>query len=211
MPQVADDASPWIPADAGLGELRQASQDCRGCDLWREATQTVFGRGPVGAPLMFVGEQPGDREDRDGEPFVGPAGRILDRGLAMVGMDRDEVYITNAVKHFRHEERGKKRIHRKPNLAHLRACAPWIREEIERVGPGVLCLLGATAGRAILGVEVRVHDRRGVPEPSRFGPVAVLTVHPSSIVRERDERRRDTAFEEFVADLRVAIAEARPS
>jgi uracil-DNA glycosylase len=211
MPQVADDASPWIPADAGLAELRQASQDCRGCDLCREAKQTVFGRGPVGAPLMFVGEQPGDREDRDGEPFVGPAGRILDRGLAMVGMGRDEVYITNAVKHFRHEERGKKRIHRKPNLAHLRACAPWIREEIERVGPGVLCVLGATAGRAILGVEVRIHDRRGVPEPSRFGPVAVLTVHPSSIVRERDERRRDTAFEEFVADLRVAIAEARPS
>jgi uracil-DNA glycosylase len=157
---------------------------------------------------MLIGEQPGDHEDRTGEPFVGPAGRVLDQALQAVGLSRDEVYLTNAVKHFRHEDRGKKRIHRKPNLAHLRACAPWIREEIAIVRPQVLCLLGATAGRAILGEEVRVGERRGKPVPTRFGPMAVLTAHPSSIVREREEDRRLEAFESLVGDLRMALAEA---
>lgn len=157
---------------------------------------------------MLIGEQPGDREDRTGEPFVGPAGRILDQALGAVGLSRGDVYLTNAVKHFRHEDRGKRRIHRKPSLAHLRACAPWIREEIAAVRPKVLCLLGATAGRAILGEDVRIGERRGTPEPTRFGPMAVVTAHPSSIARERDEDRRLEAFEAFMADLKVALAQA---
>lgn len=157
---------------------------------------------------MLIGEQPGDREDRTGEPFVGPAGRILDQALGAVGLSRGDVYLTNAVKHFRHEDRGKRRIHRKPSLAHLRACAPWIREEIAAVRPKVLCLLGATAGRAILGEDVRIGERRGMPEPTRFGPMAVVTAHPSSIARERDEDRRLEAFEAFMADLKVALAQA---
>jgi uracil-DNA glycosylase len=205
--EVAD-ARPWVPANADVDELRAAARACRGCELWHEATQTVFGEGSETAALMLIGEQPGDREDRTGEPFVGPAGRILEQALRTVGLTRDEVYLTNAVKHFRHEDRGKKRIHRKPNLAHLRACGPWIREEIALVRPQVLCLLGATAGRAILGEEVRVGERRGKPEPTRFGPIAVLTAHPSSIVRERDEDRRLEAFDALVGDLRVALAEA---
>ena len=200
------DATPWVPRDAGLGDLRRAALECRGCELWRDATGTVFGEGPSDATLMLVGEQPGDREDREGSPFVGPAGRILDRVLETVGLRREEVYVTNAVKHFRHEERGKKRIHRKPTLAHLRACEPWLREEIAVVRPAVMGLLGATAARAILGHDVRIGDRRGVPEPTAFGPLAVVTAHPSSVVRERDEERRDEAFAALVADLRVAMA-----
>jgi uracil-DNA glycosylase family protein len=176
--------------------------------LWRDATQTVFGNGAVPSRLMFVGEQPGDREDRVGEPFVGPAGEVFDQALKVVGLGRDDVYVTNAVKHFRHEDRGKKRIHRKPNLAHLRACAPWIREEIAAVQPAALCLLGATAGRAILGEEVRVGERRGRPQSTSFGLKAVLTAHPSSIVRERVADRRAEAFAALVADIRVALIEA---
>ena len=202
------DASPWVPEGADLQQLRAAAHACRGCELWQDTTQVVFGQGADTARLMLVGEQPGDREDRSGEPFVGPAGRILDQALETLGVQRDDVYLTNAVKHFRHEDRGKKRIHRKPNLAHLRACAPWIREEIAVVRPHALCLMGATAGRAILGEDVRVGERRGTPTPTSFGPTAVLTVHPSSIVRERDEGRRAEAFDSFVADLRIAFTEA---
>jgi uracil-DNA glycosylase family protein len=203
------DASPWVPRGAALGDLRRDACACRGCDLWRDATQTVFGEGPPDASLMLIGEQPGDREDREGSPFVGPAGRMLDLALEAVGLRRDEIYVTNAVKHFRHEERGKKRIHRKPTLAHLRACEPWVREEISAVRPAVLGLLGATAARAILGRDVRIGEHRGAVEPTAFGPPAVITAHPSSIVRERDAERREEAFAALVADLQVAAITAQ--
>jgi uracil-DNA glycosylase len=169
----------------------------------------VVGEGPSSAVVMLVGEQPGDVEDQRGRPFVGPAGRLLDRALDAAGGSRDEVYVTNAVKHFRHEQRGKKRIHRKPNLAHLRACAPWIHREIEIVRPSILGLMGSTASRAILGVDVRVMEERGQVRPTPLGPRAVITIHPSAVLRLRDSAERESAFQGFVTDLRTTFAESR--
>ena len=202
---VADDASPWVPTRAGLTGLRRASQRCRGCELWERGTQTVFGEGPSTAHVMLVGEQPGDREDIEGRPFVGPAGRLLERALDDAGIARDDVYVTNAVKHFRCEEqRGKKRIHRKPSLAHIRACAPWLSEELRVVAPEVVVAMGATAARAIAGKEVRVTEHRGQPLETPLDAVVVPTVHPSSILRLSDGADRASAFSSFVADLKVA-------
>jgi uracil-DNA glycosylase family protein len=187
---------------AALAELRRAAAGCTDCELYREGTQTVFGEGPAAARFMFVGEQPGDREDREGHPFVGPAGRILDRALDRAAIDRREVYVTNAVKHFHNEPRGKKRIHRKPNLSHVRACEHWLRAELRAVQPEIVVALGATAVQALLPRDVRVTADRGRILPSELGPAVLVTVHPSSILRAADEDRA-TAMRAFVRDLAI--------
>jgi uracil-DNA glycosylase len=190
-----------------LEELRAEAAGCRNCDLWRNATQTVFGEGRADARMMLVGEQPGDQEDLAGRPFVGPAGRLLDGALAEAGIDRDDVYVTNAVKHFKWKARGKRRIHDKPSAAQVAACRPWLDGELEAVHPEVLVLLGATAAQALLGRSFRVTQSRGVAlEQTGFARWAVATVHPSSILRERDDEARHEARELFVSDLRAAAS-----
>jgi DNA polymerase len=199
-----------VPATSAarlLGDLRADAAECRNCDLWRSATQTVFGEGPANAPMMLVGEQPGDQEDLAGHPFVGPAGRLLDEALGEAGIDRGRVYVTNAVKHFKWKARGKRRIHDKPAWAEIDACRPWLDGELEAVRPDVLVLLGATAAQGLLGRSFRVTKSRGVPlEDTGLARVVVATVHPSSILRERDAEARHTAKAQFVADLRAAAA-----
>ena len=195
-------AADYLPERLTLESLREAAEVCHGCDLWRNATQTVFGDGPADAELMFVGEQPGDQEDKLGQPFVGPAGRIFDQALEEVGIDRSRVYVTNAVKHFKWEPRGKRRIHQKPNAAELAACRPWLDAELEVVQPRVLVCLGATAAQALLGRAFRVTKQRGTPVDSPLADVVVATIHPSAILRAQD---RDAEYAGFVADLeRVA-------
>jgi uracil-DNA glycosylase len=187
-----------------LTSLRNEAARCRACPLWENATQTVFGEGPAKAELLFVGEVPGDVEDREGRPFVGPAGRVFDEALAEAGIDRREVYVTNAVKHFKWEARGKRRIHQKPNAAETAACRPWLDAELEVVSPRVLVALGATAAQALLGRDFRVTKQRGVPVESDLAPNVLATVHPSSILRAPDEAAREEAYDAFVADLRAA-------
>jgi DNA polymerase len=187
-----------------LDSLRDEVQRCTACELHAGATQAVFGEGLVKSELMFVGEQPGDREDREGHPFVGPAGHMLDRALDAAGIDRKLAYVTNAVKHFRYEQRGKRRIHQRPSAEHIKACRPWLDAELEVVGPRVLVLLGAVAAQALLGSKVRVTKDRGKPLESDLAPIVLVTIHPSAILRERDEPAREKAFEAFVVDLRVA-------
>jgi uracil-DNA glycosylase len=187
-----------------LTSLRQEAARCRACPLWENATQTVFGEGPAKAELLFVGEVPGDVEDREGRPFVGPAGRVFDEALAEAGIDRRKVYVTNAVKHFKWEARGKRRIHQKPNAAETAACRPWLDAELEAVSPRVLVALGATAAQALLGRDFRVTKQRGVPVESDLAPNVLATVHPSSILRAPDEAARQEAYDAFVADLRAA-------
>jgi DNA polymerase len=195
-------AADYLPERLTLESLREAAKVCRGCELWRDATQTVFGEGPADAELVFVGEQPGDQEDKLGQPFVGPAGRIFDRALEEVGIDRSRIYVTNAVKHFKWEPRGKRRIHQKPNAAELAACRPWLDSELAVVEPRVLVCLGATAAQALLGRAFRVTKQRGTPVDSPLASVVVATIHPSAILRARD---RDAEYAGFVADLeRVA-------
>jgi uracil-DNA glycosylase len=186
-----------------LDELRQDVQRCTNCELYQGATQAIFGEGLVRSEAMFVGEQPGDREDREGHPFVGPAGRMLDKALVQAGIDRKLAYVTNAVKHFRYEQRGKRRIHQRPSAEHLRACRPWLDAELEVVQPRVLVCLGAVAAQALLGSKIKVTKDRGKPLESELAPVVVVTIHPSSILRERDEPAREQAFQAFVADLEV--------
>jgi uracil-DNA glycosylase len=193
-----------------LETLRAAARDCRACPLWEHATQTVFGAGAAHAALLVVGEQPGDQEDRQGLPFVGPAGRLLDRAFAAAGIDRREVYVTNAVKHFKWVagERGKPRIHKKPSAVEIRACRPWLVEEIAAVRPRAIVCLGATAAQSLLGRDFRVTQHRGVPVPCPFGPPGVLvvaTVHPAAILRGPPEDR-ENELRMFVADLRAARA-----
>jgi DNA polymerase len=171
------------------------------------ATQTVFGEGPATARLVLVGEQPGDAEDRKGRPFVGPAGRVLDRALAEAGLDRESVYVTNAVKHFSFEERGKLRIHKKPRASEVSACRPWLEAELEAIRPGVLVLLGATAAQAVFGPSFRVSQKRGQLLASALAPVVIATVHPSSILRAPDDTAREQAFRALVADLSLAAAQ----
>ncbi|MHC8505217.1 UdgX family uracil-DNA binding protein [Pseudonocardia bannensis] len=184
-----------------LDELRRAVSRCTACDLYRDAEQAVVGTGPPSARLMLIGEQPGDREDREGAPFVGPAGRVLDRALAAAGIRREDVYLTNVVKHFAHEQRGKRRIHRKPNAAEIRACRPWLDAELRLVRPDVIGLLGATAAQALLGRSFRITEQRG--EVLEWeGHEAVATLHPSAVLRTPKERR-DEVFDGLVADLRV--------
>jgi len=189
-------------------QLREAAMTCRGCNLYENATQTVFGEGDVHARLMLIGEQPGDQEDLQGKPFVGPAGRLLERALEEAGIDRKRVYLTNAVKHFRWTRRGKRRLHEKPNAAQVRACRPWLEAEIAVVRPRMLVLLGATAAQSVMGPAFRVSRQRGEVLPSPYGVPVVATVHPSSILRAIDEESRDAAMSGFVSDLRVAAGRA---
>jgi DNA polymerase len=200
-------ADAWVPDSDDVDALREAAQACRGCELWRDATQVVFGDGDGSAPLMLVGEQPGDKEDLAGEPFVGPAGRILRDALTAAGISPDRVYLTNAVKHFRFEQRGKRRIHEKPQVAHITACHPWLEAEIRSVQPAVIVCLGATAARAVLGRDVRIGQERGTRQESG-GRAVVVTAHPSAILRIRDHDQRERALTALVDDLRVAAREA---
>jgi uracil-DNA glycosylase len=203
VPAPAETAEPLVPERPSLSRLREAAAGCRACPLWKTGTQTVFGEGLTKAEVVFVGEQPGDREDREGRPFVGPAGRVLDDALAEVGIDRRLAYVTNAVKHFKWEARGKRRIHQKPNAEELAACRPWLDAELSVLHPQVLVVLGATAAQALLGRSFRVTKQRGAPVESELAPSVLATVHPSSILRAPDEAARREAYEAFVADLRV--------
>jgi DNA polymerase len=198
-------AERYLPDRRTLARMREAAQSCHGCDLWRDATQAVFGEGPAGAELVLVGEQPGDQEDIQGHPFVGPAGRLLDRGLESAGIDSRIVYRTNAVKHFKWEPRGKRRIHKKPSRWEVAACRPWLVAELEQLTPRVLVLLGATAAQALFGPGFRVTRERGRELEGPGGAAALATVHPSAILRAPDEDRRHE-MELFVADLRTARA-----
>ncbi|MBF8194066.1 UdgX family uracil-DNA binding protein [Nonomuraea sp. K274] len=193
-------AAEFLPDRLDLDALRAAAAGCQGCGLYRNATRTVFGEGPGQARFMLVGEEPGDQEDRQGHPFVGPAGRVLDRGLVEAGIERDDVYLTNAVKHFSFTLRGKRRIHQKPTAAEITACRPWLDAEMAVVRPEVIVVLGATAARALLGREFRVTHHRGEPVPLGEA-LAVATVHPSSVLRAPD---RDEAYAGFLADLKAA-------
>lgn len=197
-------AAALVPNHADLPGLREAASGCTACPLYRDATQTVFGEGPAGAPMMLVGEQPGDSEDLTGHPFVGPAGKLLDRCLVEAGIERDHAYVTNAVKHFKWEPRGKRRIHSKPNSLEIIACFPWLEAELAAVQPKILVALGATAAQALFGKAFRVTRDRGRLVPSHWAPYALATVHPSSLLRAPDEetRRRETA--RFVEDLKQA-------
>ncbi len=194
-----------LAGKADLADLRRTARSCRACELYRNATQTVFGDGVEGARLMLVGEQPGDREDLAGEPFVGPAGRLLDEALAAAGIDRGQVYVTNVVKHFkwRRALSGKRRIHQKPDRGEISACRPWLEGEVARVRPELMVLLGATAAQAILGSTFRVTRQRGMVMPTDLGPPALATIHPSAVLRARSSEERAEALAGLVADLRV--------
>jgi uracil-DNA glycosylase len=196
-----NDARPFLPKRRSLKALREAAQGCRGCHLWRAATQTVFGEGLRRARLMFVGEMAGDREDRAGAPFVGPAGRELDRALAELGIDRGEAYVTNVVKHFKFEERGKRRIHKKPGRLEVAACRPWLDEELALIRPQAVALLGATAAHALLGPSFRLQAERGRLLDSELAPFVLATIHPSAILRARDDRSRHEERRAFAADI----------
>jgi uracil-DNA glycosylase family protein len=198
-----NDATPFLPERRSLKALREAAVGCRGCHLWRGATQTVFGEGRKAARVMLVGEQPGDREDRAGEPFVGPAGRELDRGLEAAGIDRADAYVTNVVKHFKFEERGKRRIHKTPKRFEIDACKPWLEEELRVVKPEALVLLGATAAKALLGSSFKVTQHRGELLETDLAPIVTATIHPSAILRGPDDASRAEEREAFVEDLRV--------
>jgi uracil-DNA glycosylase len=198
------DATPYLPpAGAGKRRLAEAVQGCRGCPLWRGATQAVLGEGPLKASIVLVGEQPGDREDRTGKPFVGPAGRELDRALELAGIERDAAYVTNVVKHFKFRERGKRRIHDKPTHAEAMACLPWLERELALLKPRALVALGATAAQALLGREFRVTRQHGQLVDSSLAPLVTATIHPSAILRARDEDERRELRETMVADLAV--------
>ncbi len=192
-----------------LDKLRDDAADCTNCDLYKHATQTVFGEGPTHARLMLVGEQPGDQEDVAGHPFVGPAGHLLDKALAEAGIPRERAYVTNAVKHFKWVAHGKKRLHQQPKVVEIKACAPWLEAEIGTVKPHVVVAMGATAARSLLGPGVRVTKQRGVAIKSELGTTIVLTVHPSSLLREPDPDARERNFAAFVSDLRVAAKAAK--
>jgi uracil-DNA glycosylase family protein len=205
------DATPFLPARKSLRALREAAVDCRGCHLYAPATQTVFGEGPKRAELMLVGEIPGDREDRAGRVFVGPAGRELDNALKAVGIARADTYITNAVKHFKFEERGKRRIHQRPKKSEVDACMPWLRAELDVVKPSALVLLGATAGKALLGSGFRLGEARGRPIESDLAPFVTATIHPSAILRARDDDARHAQRRAFTEDLRAVAEFMAPS
>jgi uracil-DNA glycosylase len=199
-------AAPWVPEHAGIDDLKRAAVDCKGCELWKPATQVVFSAGNPRAPLALVGEQPGDIEDRKGIPFVGPAGRLLQDALEEARVLKEDVYVTNAVKHFRFTERGKRRIHQTPQVTHIKACLPWLEAELTLVDPALIVCLGATAARALLGSSFRVTKQRGqvlqLGTPVGIRPV-LATVHPSAVLRATGEER-SAAFSELVADLRTA-------
>ena len=199
-------AAELIPERLTFDALREAAAGCQACDLWKRGTQTVFGEGPGTSEVMMVGEQPGDQEDLAGRPFVGPAGAVLDKALEEAGIDRSKVYVTNAVKHFKWQPRGKRRIHQKPNWSELAACRPWLDAELAVVKPRVLVCLGATAAQGLLGREFRVSRQRGELVESPLAPYVLATVHPSSILRAPDEDARREQMREFVADLQKVAA-----
>ena len=197
-------AQAFMPKRATLTSLRRAAAQCHGCGLWRHATQTVFGEGRKSSRMMLVGETPGDREDREGHPFVGPAGRELDRGLAAAGIDRRDIYLTNVAKHFKFEERGKRRIHKTPTRAEVNACRPWFDAELAQVKPEVLVILGAVAGKALLGSRFTLRAYRDRPIESDLAPVVTATIHPSVILRAPDGASRQAERRAFIDDLRSA-------
>jgi DNA polymerase len=204
-------AAPLLPDKLTLPRLRDAAAGCAACHLHMLGTQTVFGEGLKKAEVMMVGEQPGDKEDIEGRPFVGPAGKLLDRALEEAGIDRSGVYITNVVKHFKWEARGKRRIHKKPNMAEITACRPWLEAELDVVRPRALVCLGATAAQALLGRDFKVSQQRGELVDSELAPLVTATIHPSSILRERDEDARHRSLQEFVRDLANVAHELKGS
>src|SRR5438445_12064699 len=193
----------FLPARVSLPALREAARSCQGCPLYQNATQTVFGQGRRDARVFLIGEQPGNDEDLQGKPFVGPAGRVLDEGLEAAGIDRDDAYVTNVVKHFKWVAKGKRRMHKTPSAREIAACLPWLEKEIELIKPEVLVCLGATAAKALLGRDFKVSVQRGQVLPSNFAPHAVATVHPSSILRQLTSEDRGREMNRFVADLKV--------
>ena len=197
MPSAAD----FLPEKRTLKALASAAEECRGCPLHKDATQTVFGQGRSSARLMLVGEQPGDKEDQEGESFVGPAGRLLDKALEQAGIDRSEAYVTNAVKHFKWKPRGSRRLHQTPRAGEIEACKPWLQAEVQAVGPAAVLAMGATAARSLFGPKVKVTKDRGKPLESPLAPVAAVTIHPSAILRLRDHDEREAEFAGFVSDL----------
>jgi DNA polymerase len=199
----ARSAAPFVPNTTRLDKLRGAVQTCTGCDLYKHATQAVFGEGPQQAHVMFVGEQPGDQEDQQGKPFVGPAGALLDKALADAGIPRDDVYVTNAVKHFKWEPRGKRRIHKKPRMSEIKACRPWLESELRAVKPSVLVCLGATAAQAVLGAQFKLMQHRGQVQTSPLADRVVATIHPSAVLRAPDSEGRRQAYQMLVDDLTV--------
>ena len=203
---MAESAREFIPEHPTLPRLRDAAAGCRGCHLYRGATQTVFGEGPESARIMLVGEMPGDREDREGHPFVGPAGRELDRALEAAEITRGDLYVTNVVKHFKFEERGKRRIHQTPKKGEIDACSPWLDTEIKLVGPLAVVALGATAAKALFGPQFRLTQHRGELIESQLAQFAAATIHPSAIVRQRDDEARRREREAFTDDLRAVHA-----
>jgi uracil-DNA glycosylase len=208
-PVATGSAADFIPPKPTLPKLREAARGCRGCDLWVNATQTVFGEGSPTAEVILVGEQPGDQEDRQGHPFVGPSGKLLDLALEQAGIDRSRIYVTNSVKHFKFVpiERGR-RLHKKPNAGEIRACNPWLREEIRLLKPKVIVALGATAAQALLGNQFKVTQNRGKPVSSDLAEAVIATVHPSAVLRARDGDR-DQAREEFFRDIQAVAAYLR--
>jgi uracil-DNA glycosylase len=194
-------AAEFLPSSRSLKALEKAAEGCRGCELYKDATQVVFGRGRKSAGLMLVGEQPGDKEDLEGEPFVGPAGRLLNRALEEAGIDRSAAYVTNAVKHFKWRPKGNRRLHQTPRAGEIEACKPWLRAEVEAVEPSALLAMGATAARSLFGPKVKVTKDRGRPLESPLAPVAAVTIHPSAILRLRDHDEREAELAAFVADL----------
>jgi DNA polymerase len=224
-PEGERSAAPFVPKTTSVRSLSAAAHQCRGCDLYKTATQVVFGAGPAKARVMFVGEQPGDQEDRQGEPFVGPAGALLDKALEEAGIPRADVYVTNAVKHFKWEPRGKRRIHKKPRASEIKACRPWLEAELRAVKPQILVCLGATAAQSVLGSQFKLMQNRGKlwdtaagPKgpalPGRKGPAlpverVVATIHPSAVLRAPDSEGRRAAYESLVADLKVVAKTLR--
>jgi DNA polymerase len=200
-------AAPFVPKTTSLRVLKSAAPGCRGCDLYKFATQVVFGAGPTRAPVMFVGEQPGDQEDLQGQPFVGPAGALLDKALADAGISRDDVYVTNAVKHFKWEPRGKRRIHKKPRVSEVKACRPWLEAELRAVKPSVVVCLGATAAQSVFGAQFKLMQSRGKVFPSPIAERVVATIHPSAVLRAPDAEGRREAYQILVTDLKVVRKE----
>jgi DNA polymerase len=202
-PEGVRSAAPYVPDTTSIRTLAIASQGCRGCDLYKNATQAVFGAGPRGAHVMFVGEQPGDQEDKEGAPFVGPAGALLDKALDEAGVARDDVYVTNAVKHFSWEPRGKRRIHKKPRVSEIKACRPWLEAELRSIKPAIVVCLGASAAQAVLGSQFKLMQNRGQVQSSPLARRVLATIHPSAVLRAPDSEGRRAAYEMLVSDLKV--------
>lgn len=210
VPEERRSAAPFVPETTSVKKLSAAAHECTGCDLYKNATQVVFGAGPQKARVMFVGEQPGDQEDRQGMPFVGPAGALLDKALEDAGIPRDDVYVTNAVKHFSWEPRGKRRIHKKPRASEIKACRPWLEAELRAVKPAILVCLGATAAQSVMGNQFKLMQNRGTLQTSALAERVVATIHPSAVLRAPDSEGRRQAYESLVADLKV-VAKALDS